>query len=242
MGNTKDVIAIIPARGGSVRIPRKNVKLLNGKPLIAYAIEAAKNSNRVNRVIVSTDDDEIKKVALEFGAEVPFKRPADISEDVPTEEVILHVIDWLQKNESYSPDIVVTLEPPVPFRNSDHIDQCVDAILDNDQADSAITVFPVKGFRPEWMVRLNDKNIVSPYTSYFKQFGEAVLRFPASQIFEPLFKTCGLAIACEIEAFRSGKSLVGERCVGIKVKSEDCFDLDHPGDFEMCEILIKNRE
>ena len=90
----KNIVAIIPARGGSVRVPMKNVKLLNGKPLIAYAIEVAKKSKDVDRIIVSTDDDRIKKVAVQYGAEVPFKRPADISEDVPTEDDILHAIDW----------------------------------------------------------------------------------------------------------------------------------------------------
>jgi CMP-N,N'-diacetyllegionaminic acid synthase len=143
------VLAVIPARGGSVRVPRKNIKILNGKPLIAYAIDAAKKSKTVNRIIVSTDDDEIKDVALTYGAEVPFRRPANLSEDVPTEDVVLHAVEWLEKKELYFPDIVVCLEPPVPFRKAEHIDRCVRAILSDNSIDSAITVTNVKGMRPE---------------------------------------------------------------------------------------------
>ena len=84
-----NVLVVIPARGGSVRVPRKNVKLLNGKPLIAYAIEVSKKSSFNPKIVVSTDDEEIKSVALEYGAEVPFNRPKKLSEDVPTEDVVL---------------------------------------------------------------------------------------------------------------------------------------------------------
>ena len=159
---TNKVLAVIPARGGSVRVPKKNIKLLNRKPLISYAIDAAKKSKYIDRIIVSTDDDEIKAVALQYGADVPFKRPADISEDVPTEDVVLHVIDWLKNNESYSSDIVVCLEPPVPFRKSEHIDRCVSAILDDDSIDSAITVTSVGGMRPEWMVHITKDKLIEP--------------------------------------------------------------------------------
>jgi CMP-N-acetylneuraminic acid synthetase len=94
------VIAIIPARGGSVRIPKKNIKMLNGIPVLAYTIRAAQKSKYVDRVIVSTDCDDIKAVALKWGAEVPFRRPADISEDVPTEDVVIHAVKWLKENEN----------------------------------------------------------------------------------------------------------------------------------------------
>ncbi|RJR07499.1 acylneuraminate cytidylyltransferase family protein [Candidatus Parcubacteria bacterium] len=235
------VLAVIPARGGSVRVPKKNIKILNGKPLIAYAIEAAKNSKTVNRIIVSTDDADIKDTAIKFGAEAPFSRPANISEDVPTEDVIIHAVDWVNEKERYYPDIVVCLEPPKPFRKAEHIDRCVQSILANGTIDSAITVNNVRGNRPEWMVRINKNNLIKPYNNYFKKQGEALLRFPASQEFEKLYQVNGIVLACRVETLRKYKSLVGKKCAAVEVDNKEVFDLDYPEDFEICEILMKKR-
>jgi CMP-N,N'-diacetyllegionaminic acid synthase len=235
------VLAIIPARGGSVRVPRKNVKMLNGKPLIAYSIEAARGSRSVSRIIVSTDDDEIRDVAMQYGAEVPFRRPADISGDVPTEDVIVHAVEWLEENDRYVPDIVVCLEPPVPFRRAEHIDKCVSAILAEESVDSAITVTNVRGMRPEWMVRVDKDNLITPYTDYFEKHGGALLRFPASQEFEPLYKVSGVVFSCRVDVLRKYKSLVGVKCAAVEIDHRETFDLDYPEDFDMCEIVMRKR-
>lgn len=235
----EEVLAVIPARGGSVRVPKKNIKLLNGKSLIAYAIEAAKKSKAVNRIIVSTDDDEIKDVALKFGAEVPFKRPANISADVPTEDVVVHSVEWLNKNEQYFPDIVVCLEPPAPFRKAEHIDKCVQSIAADETIDSAITVNNVRGNRPEWMVNVDRDNLIKPYTNYFKKQGEALLRFPASQEFEKLYQVNGVVFACRFEVLKKYKSLVGKKCAAVQIDNNEIFDLDYPEDFEICETLMR---
>ena len=234
-----EVLAVIPARGGSVRVPKKNIKLLNGKPLISYAIQAAKDSDSVSRIIVSTDDDEIKKTALEFGAEIPFKRPPEISEDVPTEDVVLHAIEWLEKNEKYTPE--VCLEPPVPFRKAKHIDECVNAILKDPSIDSAITVTDVGGMRPEWMVHVTKNNLIKPYIDYFSKSGKALMKFPASQDFAPLFKTTGVVFSCRVETILNYRSLVGINCAAVEIDKEITFDLDYPEDFEMCEIIIQKK-
>ena len=230
---------VIPARGGSVRVPRKNVKILNGKPLIAYPIEAAKGAKTVDRIIVSTDDDEIKDVAIKFGAEVPFRRPADLAEDVPTEDVIIHAVEWLNENEQYFPDIVVCLEPPVPFRKAEHIDRCVQSIIADETIVSAITVNDIGGYRPEWMVHIDKDNLIRPYTDYFKKQGAALLRFPASQEFKKLYYVAGVVFACRVEVLKKYKSLVGKKCVAVEVDRSEIIDLDYPEDFEICEILMK---
>lgn len=235
------VVVVIPARGGSVRVPKKNIKLLNGKPLMAYAIEAAKNAETVDRIIVSTDSDEIKKVAIQYGAEAPFTRPADISEDVPTEDVVIHAVKWLDEEDDYTADIVVCLEPPSPFRKAEHIDKCVNRLLDDESIDSAITINSVRGNRPEWYVRFKEGKIY-PYTDYFKAQGEALLRFPASQIFEPLHQPNGVVFACRTSTLQKYESLVGISCAGIEIDHEDTFDLDYPDDFELCETMMKLRE
>ena len=232
-------LAVIPARGGSIRIPRKNIKLLHGKPLIAYAIGAAKEAETIDRIIVSTDDEEIKRVAIEYGAEVPFVRPADISEDVPTEEVALHAVEWLRNNDSYSPDILVCLEPPVPFRKAEHIDRCVNSIIADKDVDSALTVTSVRGYRPEWMVRIGTDNLITPYTDYFTREGEALLKFQASQEFEPLYRAVGHVFSCRTSTLKKYMSFVGKQCIAIEIDGKETFDLDYPEDFDICEIVMK---
>lgn len=235
------VLVVIPARGGSVRVPKKNIKILHGKPLIAYAIEAAKSAKTVGRIIVSTDADDIRDAALKFGAEVPFRRPALLAEDVPTEDVIIHAIEWLSENEQYFPDIVVCLEPPKPFRKAEHIDKCVQSILADETVDSAVTVNNVRGNRPEWMVYVDKDNLIRPYTDYFTKQGEALLRFPASQEFEKLYQLNGVVFACRVETLQKYKSLVGKKCAAVEIGYNEINDLDYPEDFEMCEILMKKR-
>lgn len=235
-----NVLSIIPARGGSVRVPKKNIKLLNGKPLIAYAIEASKNSKYVNRIILSTDSDDIKKVANDYGAETPFTRPVDISEDVPTEDVAIHAIQWLKDNEQYNADIVVCLEPPSPFRTADHIDACVEKLLNDNSLDSALTINPVVK-RPETMVRLNDNGKISPYIDYFKSQGKALLRFPATQVYERVYSPNGIVFSCRASTLFKFGSLVGVSCAGVDIGTDDIFDLDYPDDFELCEMMMKQR-
>ncbi|MFC2059498.1 cytidylyltransferase domain-containing protein [Chloroflexota bacterium] len=235
------VLVVIPARGGSVRVPKKNIKILNGNPLIAYAIEAAKNSKTVDRIVVSTDDDEIRDTAIKFGAEVPFTRPAHLSEDVPTEDVVIHAINWLSENEKYYPGIVVCLEPPKPFRKAEHIDRCVHSILADETIDSAITVNNIRGNRPEWMLYVDEDNLIKPYTSYFKKQGEALMRFPASQEFERLYQSNGIVFACRVGTLKRYGSLVGQKCAAVEINYSEMFDLDYPEDFQLCEILMKKR-
>ncbi len=123
-------IAIIPARGGSKRIPRKNIKIFHGKPLIAYSIEAALKSGCFDRVIVSTDDSEIAEVAIKYGAEVPFYRPADISNDFATTmDVIKHAILWFKENGS-SVDYICCIYATAPFLSSESIKKGFSALLE----------------------------------------------------------------------------------------------------------------
>jgi CMP-N-acetylneuraminic acid synthetase len=131
----KQIIAVIPARGGSKRVPRKNLLLLRGKPLIAHTIEHAKRSRLVSRIIVSTDDNEISDVAIQYGAEV-IKRPPELSGNTASSEVaLIHVVDWLAEKEKYEPDILVFLQCTSPIRNESDIDNAITVLLENN-ADS----------------------------------------------------------------------------------------------------------
>jgi CMP-N,N'-diacetyllegionaminic acid synthase len=133
------VLAVIPARGGSKSIPLKNIKPLAGKPLLAYTIEAAKQSHYLDRCVVSTDHDEIAKVAAGYGAEVVHRPPEYAADDAPTELALLHAVDSL-KQAGYRPHYVVTLEPTSPFRTAELIDRCIELAMKRDDADCVMTV------------------------------------------------------------------------------------------------------
>jgi CMP-N,N'-diacetyllegionaminic acid synthase len=160
MINKYNVLAIIPARGGSKRIPNKNTKLFCGKPLIAHSIECAKQSKYIDRIIVSTDSDEIASVATSYGAEVPFTRPAEFASDEANDFVVFkHALEWLNKNEAYAPDIVVQLRPTSPLRTVEQLDEAICLLAKHPEADSVRTVtepeqspYKMYSIRPDGML------------------------------------------------------------------------------------------
>jgi len=136
-----EILALIPARGGSKALPRKNVLPLAGKPLIAHSIEQALAAETIDRTIVSTDDAEIAEVSLAAGAEVPFTRPAELAQDdSPDLDVFRHALVWLEAHEGYRPELVVHLRPTHPIRRPERIDQAVRAIAADPEADSLRSV------------------------------------------------------------------------------------------------------
>ena len=136
MLKNKEIIALIPARGGSKSIPKKNIVDLGGFPLISYSIVAAKLSKYISRVIVSTDSEEIAKIAKKYGAEVPFMRPAEFATDEATDyEVFKHAIEWFNKNENYTPEYWVHLRSTTPLREIEFIDKGIEEFLKNPKAD-----------------------------------------------------------------------------------------------------------
>ena len=140
-----EVLAIIPARGGSKGIPLKNIKSLGGHPLIAYSIAAGLRAEQVNRVIVSTDDNEIADRAKDYGAEVPFLRPSEYARDETRDlPVFLHALDWFSKHEGYQPDLVIQLRPTSPFRPVHLLDEVIKVIQENPKATSVRGVVPSK--------------------------------------------------------------------------------------------------
>ena len=135
--NRTEILALIPARGGSKSIPRKNLLMIAGKPLIAHSIEQALASRRITRTIVSTDDPEIAEVARHFGAETPFVRPAEFAQDLsPDIDVFRHALEYLRARENYMCELVVHLRPTGPVRRVDLIDQAIELMLNHPEADS----------------------------------------------------------------------------------------------------------
>ena len=154
MVDKKEVLVLIPARGGSKGIPRKNIRDFAGSPLIAYSIAAGLQADLVTRVIVSTDDEEIAAVARQFGAETPFLRPEEFAQDRTTDlPVFEHALTWLKENENYIPDVVVQLRPTSPIRPKDCVDAAVRLLIDHPEADSVRGVVPA-GQNPHKMWRI----------------------------------------------------------------------------------------
>jgi CMP-N,N'-diacetyllegionaminic acid synthase len=136
-----EILALIPARGGSKALPRKNVLPVAGKPLIAHSIETARASRLVTRTLVSTDDEEIASVAREYGAEVPFRRPAELAQDDSTDlDAFAHALAWLRDEEAYAPELVVHLRPTNPVRRAERVDEAIRLLLEDPQADSLRSV------------------------------------------------------------------------------------------------------
>lgn len=134
------IVSIIIARGGSKSIPRKNVLPLHGKPLVAWPIDLAKSVKRINRVILTTDDDEIMEIGRKYGAEVPFKRPAELADDqTPTVPVLQHTIQYLREKENYFPDIIILLYPTAPFLRRERIEEALD-LFEKTDCNSVIAV------------------------------------------------------------------------------------------------------
>jgi N-acylneuraminate cytidylyltransferase len=160
-----EVLAIVPARGGSKGLPNKNILPLLGHPLIAYSIQAAKESSLVSRVLVSTDSPVIAEVSKKYGADVPFIRPSELAADLSRDlEVFQHALQWLDKNEGYKPDLVIQLRPTSPVRPKGLLDDAITRLNKSD-ADSLriVTASPITPYKM-WFVD-NETSIMRPLLS-----------------------------------------------------------------------------
>jgi len=224
------ILAIIPARGGSKRLPGKNVKPLLGKPLITYSIEQAKQTTHTMRIVVSTDDAEIKKVSLKCGAEV-LDRPADLATDTATTMSVLHHVVKTLQSRGYSPDIVVLLQPTCPMRLPVDIDACVRKLIDTG-ADSVVTVREIDE-PPHWMMQLGDGD----RTSLFMK--EQITR---KQDIPKLYILNGGVYAIKTNVLlKQERYVMGPDNRAVIMPRERSYDIDTPEDFELVEFLLKRQ-
>lgn len=232
------VLGIIPARGGSRRIPRKNIRLLAGKPLIAYTIEAALHSTSVERLIVSTDDKKIAKVAQKWGAEVSFLRPADLAkDDTPDQPVFLHALEWLKDNDDYQPEIVVNLRPTTPFKTPQIIDRVVQRIIDTG-ADMVRTMTLVEGVHhPYWMYRLSEDGSVELFSGDIK-----LSKYYQRQLLPPVYRINGVVDAMKTHIIYEENILDNQNIKGVIISEKESMDVDTEFDFMLCECILKSAE
>jgi CMP-N,N'-diacetyllegionaminic acid synthase len=227
-----NILGVITARGGSVRVPKKNIKLLAQKPLIGYMIDAAEKSPFLDRVIVSTDCEQIKKVALELGAKVPFNRPKNISGNCASVKVIQHAVRWIEKHDGLRVDVVVTLQPTSPFCLSQDIDKAIEMFIKKRGVTSVFAAMNVEQ-RPEWMFKLLPNNKVEPYLSGVLK-GRRVVR----QFLNKLVIPNGAIYVTKRESLFEESALITKDATAYVMPVERSIDIDEEFDFVIAECLM----
>jgi CMP-N-acetylneuraminic acid synthetase len=232
------VLAIVPARGGSKGIPRKNLRLLAGKPLVAHAVATGLAAKLVTRVVCSTDDPDIAEVARAAGADVPFLRPielaTDASEDWP---VFKHTLDWLAQHEHWSPELVVNLRPTSPLRTPTHVDDAIRLLLDSG-VDSVKAVCLARQHPHKMWLRQSD-GVMEPFlkTAFRAQRGPDV---PRAEL-EDVYWQNGVVDVTRREVIFEQRVMIGRRVAGLVTQAGDSIDIDTPLDLALAELLLAQR-
>lgn len=229
MVSRNSVLAVIPARGGSRGIPKKNLQMLDGHPLIAYSIASARAAQSISRLIVSTENEEIAQVCREYGAEVPFVRPSELAlDDTPDLPVFQHALAWLESEERYRPDVIVQLRPTSPLRGRGLIDRAVGLLLGDAEADCVRSVTPAgqnpyKMWRPgpgAYLSALLQGEFPEPYNT------------PRQKLPTVYWQT-GHIDVIRRQTIVNQSSLTGRRVLPAVVEARYCVDIDTPRDLAL---------
>lgn len=226
-----NILAIIPARAGSKGVPRKNIKNLNGKPLISYSIKSSIKCRFINKIVVSTDSLEISKISKNFGAEI-IKRPHSLAKDDSTAiEVILHSLDFLE-DENYYSDVVILLQPTSPLRTTEDIDNSIKLFCEND-CDSVISVSEYE-HSPYWALKY-DNNYLKPV------FGKEYLK-KRRQDLPTTYSPNGAIFISTPQYLKKHKTFYSEKTIPYIMPAERSIDIDTELDFKLAEILLRERQ
>jgi len=227
------ILCVVPARGGSKGLPGKNIRQLEGKPLIAYTIEQAKGSKYIDRVIVSTEDEQIAEVAVKFRAEVPFKRPRELAEDDSSMmDVLLHSVKWMEEEAQFKFDILVLLHVTTPLRDTEDIDTCIELLVD----EKAENVFSVtEACRNPYfnMVEVTAGNEV-------RLVKEA--HFSTRQSAPKVFDMNASIYVWWKDVFKKEKGLFLKKTRIYPMPRERSVDIDEPLDFRIAEMLMREKQ
>jgi len=232
IGN-KRILAVIPARGGSKRLPRKNVLNLAGKPLIAWTIEAASGSKYIDRVVVSTDDQEIAVISKKYGADVPFMRSDVLATDEATSiDVVLNTLEQLEISGNIY-EYVMLLQPTSPLRTAEHINQAIE-FLQSKNADSVVSVSPV-AHPIEWMNTL-------PADRSMSNFFPSEIENKRSQDFPKRYRLNGAIYLNQVKVLMRSGSLINCGIGYAYVMDEqDSIDIDNDVDFIMADVILRKK-
>ncbi len=230
----KKVLAIIPARSGSKSVPDKNIRILDGIPMLAYSIKHALKSDRINRVIVSTDSESYAKIAREYGAETPFIRPEDISGDKSLDiEVFEHALNFLKETENYIPDIVVQLRPTYPIRDVEDIDKMISIMLEQEEVDSVRCIVPSKEIPYKMWLR-KDGNFIEPLITEIPE----CYNMPRQQLPQTYYQNACIDVI-RTRVITQEHSMSGKIIYGYEMTHN--YDIDTEEEFELAKAYLENQ-
>ena len=232
----KKILGIITARGGSKGIPGKNIKELAGKPLIAYTIEAAQRSDVFDRIILSTDDEDIAEVARLHGCAVPFMRPAELATDTaPHNFVVQHALRWLKDNENYYADYVMILQPTAPLRTSQHIREAV-ALFESGHADSVVSVSEILAhYHPRWQFNIDKDKHMAIFTG--ERFSQIVRR--RQDLSKTYTRNGAIYLFKTALPDSTDLNFYGDDVVAYIMKPEESINIDTMEDWNEAEEILK---
>lgn len=235
MINSKRVLALIPARSGSKGIPGKNKKLINNIPLLAYPIIAAKKSKYIDKIIFSSDDQDMCNIALNYGAEAPFTRPLELASDESVRaDVILHALNYVKDNFEDNYDILIFLEPTSPLTNEKDIDRALEFFFSH-KCESLVSIMESPTHHPEYAVKLDPHSkIIKPFLK--KSFNDLTMN---RQNLKPVFFFDGSLYISSILTFYEFQEFYHEKTKGIIFDSSKSLEIDEPIDFKLAELILK---
>ncbi|RED84034.1 cytidylyltransferase domain-containing protein [Cohnella phaseoli] len=223
----KTILAVIPARGGSKGIPKKNISLVLGKPLISWTIEEAKKSKYIDRLILSSDDHEIMNIALKYGCEVPFVRPKELSDDFASGmDAVLHAVDSIGQHYDY----VLYLQPTSPLRTADDIDNCIEMCI-SEKAPACVSVTTVDK-SPYWMFFLDQSRVLD--TPVISNEGLKKRR----QDINEAYVLNGALYFAKTDWLKENKVFVNKETLAYKMPNERSIDIDTVLDLKLFEMMV----
>jgi CMP-N,N'-diacetyllegionaminic acid synthase len=231
----KKILAVIPARGGSKGLPRKNILKINGCPLIEYTINAALEANGLTDVVVSTDDSEIAEISKALGAQVPFMRPGELASDMSqSAPVVVHAMKEMEEIKGYRYHAIMMLQPTSPLRTSDHIEKALELFF-SQECDSVVSVASVGGVHPFRMKKLVGDQLVN----YIDQgFWDMRPR----QVLPDIYIRNGSIYMIRRDILIEKGQLIGKKCLGLVMSDEESVNIDSPLEFKLAELLFKEKD
>ena len=227
------ILGIVPARGGSKGLPGKNIRPLNGKPLIGHTIDAAKASKYINKLVLTTDDDDIARVSSQFGIEIPFMRPSELATDTSRAiDTYIYTLKRLKDEFNYEPDMVVILQPTSPLRTTEDIDSAIQKFIEN-KADSVMSMCELEHPIERARVIREDGRI----ENYLRQKIVVKNRAEYFQVFAPN----GVVFVLKPEMIYK-KDFYSENTFAYVMPKDRSVDIDILIDFEIAEFLLKKRD
>ncbi len=228
------ILAVVPARGGSKSVPRKNIAKIAGKPLIAYTVQEALKVSAITDLVVSTDDDEIGAVARSLGAQVPFMRPVELATDnAQSAPVLKHCLLHMETLHGALYDAVLMLQPTTPLRRAEHIERAVQMMHDSD-CESVVSVVSVEGNHPFRMKRLIGDRLIN----YIEQGFEDMR---PRQLLPSVYIRNGAIYLSRRDVVAKHNRIVGGHCFGFEMSHEDSINIDDRLDFKLAELLLQER-